>query len=108
MKTQDLKTQEAPNKWWAARDAHQRNLANKSHYTQQQQIAAERMKLALELVYQAKAIHISYGKKGISIKVDRPVVRDRKELGLLEKGWELAGIVKKISAQGIIYRYNKA
>ena len=108
MQTQNLNTQEAPNKWWAARDARQRNLANKSHYSQQQQIAAERMKWALELVYSAKDVHVSFGKKGVSIKVDKAVVRDPKELDLLEKGWALAGIVKKVSAQGVIYRYNKA
>lgn len=108
MKAQELNTQEAPNKWWAARDAAMRNYANSTHYTEQQKIAAERMKWALELVYWASGIHIAYGKKGISIKVDKPAVKDRKELRLLEAGWELAGIVKKISPQGIIYRYNKA
>lgn len=108
MKALELNTQEAPNKWWAALDARQRNLNNASRYTEQQKIAAERMRWALELVYSAKNIYITYGARGISIKVDKPVVRDRKELRLLEAGWELAGIVKKVSAQGIIYRYNKA
>ena len=108
MKALELNTQESPNKWWAALDARQRNLNNASRYTEQQKIAAERMRWALELVYSAKNIYITYGARGISIKVDKPVVRDRKELRLLEAGWELAGIVKKVSAQGIIYRYNKA
>ena len=108
MKALELNTQEASNKWWAALDARQRNLNNASRYTEQQKIAAERMRWALELVYSAKNIYITYGARGISIKVDKPVVRDRKELRLLEAGWELAGIVKKVSAQGIIYRYNKA
>jgi len=108
MKTVSLDTQEAPNKWWAARDARMRNYANSTRYTEFQRIAAERMKLALELVYRAKGIYIAYGKKGISLKVDHPRVIDRYELSLLEAGWEQAGIIKKVTAQGVIYRLNVA
>ena len=86
MRTQELATQEAPNKWWAARDARMRNYANSTRYTEQQKIAAERMKLALELVYSAKAVYIAYGKTGISLKVDGARVRDRRELALMEEG----------------------
>jgi hypothetical protein len=108
MKTVSLDTQEAPNKWWAAQDARMRNYANSTRYTEFQRIAAERMKLALELVYRAKGIYIAYGKKGISLKIDRPRVIDRRELALLEKEWEQAGFVKRVTAQGIIYRLNVA
>lgn len=101
-------TQEAPNKWWAWQDANMRNAVNSSLYTQSQRIAAERMKLALELVYLAKHVYIAYGKKGISIKVDRPIVRDKKELRLLEQGWALAGMVKRTTPQGITYRWTVA
>jgi hypothetical protein len=108
MKTVKLDTQEAPNKWWAARDARMRNYANSTRYTEFQRIAAERMKLALELVYRAKGIYIAYGKKGISLKVDQPRVIDRHELALLEAGWDQAGFVKKVTAQGVTYRLNVA
>ncbi len=107
MRTQELATQEAPNKWWAARDARMRNYANSTRYTEQQKIAAERMKLALELVYSAKAVYIAYGKTGISLKVDGARVRDRRELALMEEGWSIAGFVKKISPQGVIYRFSQ-
>ena len=105
MQTVALDTREAPNKWWAARDARIRNYANSTLYTEQQKIAAERMKLALELVYWAKSVYIAYGKTGISLKVDGARVRDSKELALMEEGWSLAGFVKKISPQGVIYRF---
>lgn len=106
MRNEYLKTQEAPNKWWAWQDANMRNAVNSSLYTQTQRTAAERMKLALELVYSAKNVYIAYGKKGISIKVDRPVVRDKKELRLLEQGWASAGMIKRVTPQGITYRMN--
>lgn len=107
MKTAVLNTPEAPNKWWAARDARIRNYVNSTHYTEHQRIAAERMKMVLELVYAAKAVYIAYGKTGISLKVDGAQVLDRKELSLMEEGWSIAGFVKKVSPQGVIYRLAK-
>lgn len=104
MNARELDTKEAPNKWWAARDARMRNYANSTLYTEQQKIAAERMKLALELVYAAKGIYIAYGKTGVSVKVDGARVRNRQELAFLEEGWSSAGIEKRVSAQGVIYR----
>ena len=106
MKAQQLNTQEAPNKWWAARDAQMRNLANKSHHSAKDQVRAERMKTVLELCYRAKGFYIAYGKHGISIKIDKIVaIADRKNLRALEKEWTAQGVVKKESAQGIIYRF---
>ncbi len=105
MKTLELDTKEAPNKWWAARDARMRNYANSTRYSDSQKIAAERMKLALEIVYAAKSVYIAYGKTGISLKVDGARVRDRKELALMEAGWAIAGYEKRVSAQGVIYRF---
>ena len=104
MKAHQINTEEAPNKWWAARDARMRNYANSTRYTDHQKTVAERMKIVLEMVYAAKGVYIAYGKKGISLKVDGAVVRDRKELGFLEEGWTRAGMTKKVSPQGVIYR----
>lgn len=106
MKTIQLNTEEAPNKWWAYKDASMRNAVNSSLYTQTQRTVAERMKLACELVYSAK-VYIAYGKTGISIKLDHPRVKNRKELRLLEQDWDAAGVIKKESAQGITYRLTK-
>lgn len=108
MKANHIDTQEAPNKWWAARDAQMRATAMWSHYSTKQRTQAERMKLGLEMVYTAKGIHINPRNKFITIKVDNPVVKDRKTLRLLEKDYQTAGITKIESAQGIIYRIPKA
>jgi hypothetical protein len=104
MQTKIINTEEAPKKWWAAQDARMRNIANKSHYSYQIQTQVERMKLALSVVYGAKAIYDAFGKTGISIKVDGPWVKNRKELALLEAEWATKGITKKISPQGVTYR----
>ena len=107
MLERNLDTQEAPTKWWAAQDARMRNLANKSHYSEKTHVRTERMIMALSLLYHARGIHEAYGKTGISIKVDRPsLIRDKQNLKLLEQDWEAAGVVKKVSAQGIIYRFS--
>ena len=101
-----LDTKEAPTKWWAAQDARMRNIANKSHYADSVHIRVERMILALGLCYRAEGIHEAFGKRGVSVKVDRPrFVRDRKNLALLEQDWAEQGVVKKVSAQGVIYRF---
>ena len=101
-----LDTQEAPTKWWAAQDARMRNLANKSHYAESTHIRVERMVLALGLCYAARGIHEAFGKRGVSVKVDRPTfVRDRGNLALLEADWAEQGVVKKVSPQGVIYRF---
>ena len=101
-----LDTQEAPTKWWAAQDARMRNLANKSHYAEAVHIRVERMVLALGLCYAARGIHEAFGKRGVSVKVDRPTfVRDRNNLALLEADWAEQGVVKKVSPQGVIYRF---
>jgi hypothetical protein len=105
MKVQVLDTKEAPVKWWAAQDARQRNLNNKSQYPAKVQARVERMKLALEMVYRARGIYDSYGKKGISLKVDGPSIVDPKNLTLLEQEWAALGVTKKASAQGFIYRF---
>lgn len=104
MKTSVLDTQEATNKRWAAQDARMRNIANASHYPEQTKIRTERMKYALELVYAAKNIYVAFGKKGVSIKVDSAIVKDNKNLALLEQDWTAQGVTKKVSAQGVIYR----
>lgn len=107
MLERNLDTKEAPTKWWAAQDARMRNLTNKSHYSEKTHIRTERMIMALGLCYNAKGIHEAYGKTGISIKVDKPTsVKDRVNLRLLEQEWEQVGVSKKVSPQGVIYRFS--
>jgi len=107
MKAQELDTREATCKWYAARDAAQRSYAASTHYSDSQKIRAERMKLALELAVAAKNIFVTFRQKFITVKLDKPVVRDRKMLRELEADWEQLGIVKLISPQGITYRIPK-
>ena len=105
MKANQIDNVEAPNKWWAAHDARMKNIVNASKYSEKDKIRAERMKLALEMVYHADGVFISYGKTGISIKVNHAVILDRKNLRLLEKDWTAQGVVKRQSDQGVIYRF---
>jgi hypothetical protein len=108
MKAQELESKSAGYyAYAAARDASMRAIAMWSHYTDRERVRAERMKLGLEMVYHAKGIHINPRGKFISVKVDRPQVRDRKTLALLEKDYELLGITKVLTEQGVTYRIPK-
>jgi hypothetical protein len=108
MKAQELETKSAGYyAYAAARDASMRAIAMWSHYTDKERVRAERMKLGLEMVYNAKGIHINPRGKFIAIKVDQPQVRDRKNLALLEKDYELLSITKVVTEQGITYRIPK-
>jgi hypothetical protein len=104
MKTVNLNTEEAPTKWYAAMDAQRRNTNNKSHFPQAIQVQIERMKMVMGMVYAAKGIYEAYGKRGVSIKVDGAQVKDKTNLRALEAEWTVKGFVKRVSAQGVIYR----
>jgi hypothetical protein len=99
-----VNVEEAPNKWWANYDARMKNLTNKTHYTQDVQVQVERMKLVLPMVYSTTRVYESYGKRGVSIKVENAHIADRKNLKVLESEWSKMGFVKKVTPQGIIYR----
>ncbi len=107
MFAQELETKSAGQfAWFAARDARIRNYANSTLYTESQKIKAERMKLALELMYSAKKVHINYRKTFVAIKVDSAQVRDRKMLQAMEADWVNEGITKCVSDQGVVYRFH--
>jgi hypothetical protein len=108
MKAQELESKSAGYFAYAAmRDARMRAVAMWSHYTDKERVRAERMKIGLEMVYNAKGIHINPRGKFIAIKVDQPQVRDRKNLALLEKDYELLAITKVVTEQGVTYRIPK-
>jgi hypothetical protein len=98
-----LDREKAPFAWVAVQDARMRSLANASLYTDAQKLKAERIKLALELVYKTKGAYINYRKKFIVIKLDDATVVDKKGLKFLEDGWDDT-VVKVPTPQGIIYR----
>jgi hypothetical protein len=108
MKAQELESKSAGYfAYAAARDASMRAIAMWSHYTDKERVRAERIKIGLEMVYNAKCIHINPRGKFIAIKVDQPRVRDRKNLALLEKDYELLAITKVVTEQGVTYRIPK-
>ena len=104
MRTIFLNTEESPNKWASAQDAQRRNTNNKSRYPQSIQNQVTRMLMIMDMVYAAKDVYEAYGKTGVTVKVDRCVVRDRKNLRALEAEWALKGFVKKVTKQGVNYR----
>jgi hypothetical protein len=103
MKTFVKDTNEAPNKWWAFQDARMRNIKNKSHWGDGVKLKVEQMKMVLDCLY-AGSIYEAYGKKSVSIKIDKPRVKDRIDLALMEAEWACQGITKTETAQGILYR----
>lgn len=104
MLTSVLETKEATNAFFAQRDARMRNYAMSSTYTQSQRVRAERVKLALELVYRSKEVYINYRKNFIAVKLCNALVRDKQAVADLEQFYAQEGIVKRESAQGTIYR----
>lgn len=106
MKTKQLKTVEAEDqyKWVAWRDAHLRSEVNKTRFGPGKQLAGERMKMALEMLYDCKEVFLVFRKTFISVKVDQPVgVIDKAELKAMEDEWDKKGYTKKLSPQGVTY-----
>jgi hypothetical protein len=107
MQERFINTEEAPNKWWAAQDARMRSAANKTHFTNAQQVQAERMRQVLELVYAGRFFEPKYNKTCITIKIEGALVRDKKSLAMLEADWDKLGIKKRQSLQGVNYNIPK-
>ena len=93
--------------WAAARDARQRSLAAQSHYSQAQQVQAERMSLVMPLLYHNSGVFINYRQKFIAVKINGARVRDNHNLDLFESDWSKAGVKKLLTNQGIVYRIPK-
>ena len=105
MKTLTINNDDAGNKkWFAFQDAKMRSAVNATRFTDKQKIKAERVKLALELVYSASKFTIDYNKKFIRVKAHDANIKDRRNLRELEQQWDKEGIVRVITNQGIIYR----
>ena len=90
--------------WFAERDARMRSAVNSSLFSDSQKLRAERVKLALELVYNSDFIKIEFRKKFISVKVQKPRVKDKKGLQLLDMCYKNEGYTKVLTAQGFTYR----
>ena len=71
MKAQELETQSAGYyAYAAARDAQFKSACESQNYSAAQKLAAERMKLALELCYYNTNVYITFRKKFITVKVN--------------------------------------
>ena len=108
MKTKELETTSAGSfAWAAAQDAMRRNENNKCLYT-----AAEKTKVAgwqslLDYAYSYKEMFVNYRQKFIVIKIDAARVKDAVMLRDVEAVLESYGVTKSVTAQGVLYRYNK-
>ena len=96
-------TSEASVKWWAAQDARMRNIANKSRWDPKIHLKVESMKSVLDYVYSGK-IYEAYRVRSVAIKIDKPVIKDRRMLKEAEAAWTAEGITKTVTPQGILYQ----
>jgi hypothetical protein len=108
MQAAALDTKESTYKFAAFMDARVKSYAASTHYTEAEKLAAERVRLALELVYRAREVYVTFRKKFVTVKVDAGSVRDTKMLTVLETEYAARGITKAVTAQGIIYRIPKS
>jgi len=90
--------------FFAARDASFKSAVNASRFSDFQKLKAERMKLALELLYSCEEVKVTNCIKWIRVKVIKGIIKDRKNLRSFEQDWAAEGITKVTTAQGIIYR----
>ena len=109
MKAVSIDTEDAKGyKYAAAIDARIRSTVAQQQYSQVQIAKCYRMKYALELVYKYKDTHINFRNRfTAAIKLEDPIVVDRKSLRNLEKDWSAdpnLTVEKKKSKQGIIYQ----
>jgi PBP1b-binding outer membrane lipoprotein LpoB len=105
MQTTVLQTEEAQNKRFAAQDARKRSNNNKQLHTQATRDKLVRMQLALQLVYNSKAVYLVYNKNSVAIKLHSAIVKDKKQLKLLEADWDKQSVTKKVSKQGVLYSF---
>ena len=103
MKTTDKETRTAPCAWWAAQDARMKSIANKSKWPATVHLQVERMKMALGELYSGK-IYEAYNPKRVSIKIDKPWVKDLKQLRSMEAYWAEQGVTKTQTSTGLLYR----
>lgn len=103
MLTEQKNTQAAPCAWWAAQDARMKSIANKSKWPATVHLQVDRMKIALGELYSGK-IYEAYNPKRVSIKIDKPFVKDLKQLREMEAYWAEQGVTKTQTSTGLLYR----
>ena len=106
MQTSELETKRAPLAWYAAQDAKMRSYAASTHYSSQQKLEVDRVKMMMEEVY-AGRVFTNFRKKFAVVKIEDARVRLPKMLKELEAEYERRGYTKAVTAQGVIYRIPK-
>lgn len=106
MQATHLETKEAPSKLGAIMDIKRRNELGWQTYSKARRKDAVAIRQELQDVYGAKIYEPNPRDSFIAIKVagERPRVKDRTGLALLESRLALEGISKVSTNQGIIYR----
>lgn len=102
--TKELETKAANNKWFAAADAERYSRECASRYTSAQRANVLTAVDLIDMVYAYKGIHTNYRKTFIAIKVDAPVVRNRRMLNEVEDILAEKGFEKAVTPQGVVYR----
>lgn len=104
LKTIELDSNPAFMPWLVVKKEEQRNQENASRYTSKQRSNAQTLVDLLDYAYAAKGFHVNYRKTFIAIKVDHPIVKDRKQVKILEELFDVRGYTKAVTAQGFIIR----
>lgn len=91
------------NPFAAVLDARRRNIIMADGYSLMERNRADRIHMVLDTLYAHDGIYVNYRKKFIAIKIADPQVLDDVTLDRFEIEWQLQGIIRKITAQGIIY-----
>lgn len=106
MQATELDSKKAPLAWYAAQDAKVRSYAASTHYSNEQRLEVDRVKLMMEMMY-AGRVFVNFRKKFAVIKIEDARVREPKMLKELEAEYEERGYTKAVTAQGVIYRIPK-
>ncbi len=104
MKAVDLDSKASMYPAFAAARARMENAVNSTHFTFEERHYAIVARDLLDEAYAFNEIYINYRKTCISIKMDNPIVRDRKMAKELDDIFEDRGIVKIHTPQGLLFR----
>ena len=91
----------------AAMDALRRNGEMRSTYTSNQRKRAQSIYDLLDTAYSYKNMYMNFRKKFVSIKLEGARARDTMARDV-EAMFRAEGIERLVSAQGVIYRINRA
>jgi len=111
MQTKQIDTQEVElgRKFAAHLDATRRSKESQAAYSKTQQREANLMYENVRHAFARSKVYLTYRDNFYTVKVHRPTASDKlsKEVTKIEKLFTDVGATKVVSAQGIIYRFNK-